>query len=64
MKRSEIKHIASEIVRSMTNHRLNQNQKYILEHNAKIVLENKLLKYIEDIPIETKTKQGVDDALF
>jgi len=47
MKRSDIKHIASEIVRSMTNHSLTSQQKSILEHNARIVMENKLSMYIE-----------------
>lgn len=64
MKRNDIKFIASEIVRSMTNEKLTQNQKAALEYKSRIVLENLLLKYIEDIPREIRTKQEVDDEFF
>lgn len=60
MNRNEIKHIASEIVRSMTNHNLTIEQQNALRYKARLVLENKLLRYIEDIPKETKTKKEVD----
>ena len=60
MKRAEIKHIASEIVRSMTSHNLTIEQQNALRYKARLVLENKLLRYIEDIPTETKTKEEVD----
>lgn len=64
MKRSDIKFIASEIVRSMTNEKLTQNQQTALKYKSTIVLENLLLKYIEDIPRETRTKQEIDDEFF
>lgn len=64
MKRSDIKFITSEIVRSMTNEKLTQNQQAALEYKSTIILENLLFKYIEDIPIEIKTKQEVDDAFL
>jgi len=60
MKRAEIKHIASEIVRSMTNNNLTIEQQNALRYKATIVLENKLLRYIEDIPKETRTKEEID----
>jgi len=60
MKRSDIKHIASEIVRSMTSCNLTIEQQNALRYKAVIVLENKLLRYIEDIPTETRTKEEVD----
>lgn len=64
MKRSDIKFIASEIVRSMTNEKLTQNQQAALKYKSTIILENLLFKYIEDIPREIKTKQEVDDAFL
>lgn len=35
-----------------------------LKYKSTVVLENLLLKYIEDIPREIRTKQEVDDEFF
>lgn len=44
MNRDQIKHTASEIVRAMTNYKLTEEQKKVLEDRARIVIDNQLSK--------------------
>lgn len=44
MNREQIKHTASEIVRSMTNYKLTEEQKKVLEDRARIIITNQLSK--------------------